>query len=447
MTPAIRRRSLLAVLSSTAGLGLAYGIGYTLTSLRFEAWGQPGWMVGLAGAAPALAVLVLVPFGPAVAARLGAAPAMLAGATLLAVTFALMPVLDSPQWWLVLRVLSGAGLALPWLVGETWINTVTDDRWRGRVLAAYTVLLFGGWALGAQLVGRVGVDGWPAYAAGVAAMALCALPLVLGRRLAPPLPRGGRFRVRSALGLAPVAMAAALIGGVAEFGYISLVPSYALATGLPEAQAVHVLTALILGGVALQAAVGVLADRLDRVRLLAGLGVALSLGVLSLALTAGSFAASLVAAFLLGGVVTGFYSAGLAVLGSRVPVASLAAANAAYLMSYEAGAVVGPLVGGAALDAWRPHGLAVVMAAAGLVFTAVMLRAGRRTTTRTASRLSCRGDRGFPPVSLIHTGVGPTNGVGNSDLGGPRPGAGTVALRPRYASAPARPRRSSRRAW
>ncbi|MGF1661514.1 MAG: MFS transporter [Kineosporiaceae bacterium] len=394
MDAAVRRRSLLAVLSSTAGLGLAYGIGFTLTSLRFEAWGQPGWMVGLAGAAPALAVLLLVPLGPAVAARLGAAPAMLAGSALLATTFALMPVLDSPQGWLVLRVLSGAGLALPWLVGETWINTVSDDRWRGRVLAGYTVLLFGGWALGAQLVGRLGVDGWAPYAAGVAAMALCALPLVLGRRLAPALHGGGRFRLSTAVTLAPVAMGAALIGGVAEFGYISLVPSYALATGLPEGQAVHVLTTLILGGVVLQAVVGTLADRLDRVRVLAGLGVALSVGVTGLAAAAGSFPASLVAAFLLGGVATGFYSVGLAVLGSRVPVASLAAANAAYLMSYEAGAVVGPLVGGGAIDVWRPHGLGVVMALAGLAFAVVMLRTSRRAAVRPAEPVVA--DRAVP---------------------------------------------------
>jgi MFS family permease len=377
MGPAARRRSLLAVLSSTTGLGLAYGIGFTLTSLRFEAWGEPGWMVGLAGAAPAFAVLLLVPFGPALAARVGAAPAMLAGAALMAATFVLMPLLDTPEWWLVLRALAGAGLALPWLVGETWINTVSVDRWRGRVLAAYTVLLFGGWTLGAQLIGLLGVEDWNGYASGVAAMALCALPLVLGRRLSPAVADGGRFRLRAAVGLAPLAMAAALMGGVAEFGYLSLVPSYALASGLREGQAVHVLTALIIGGVALQALVGTLADRVDRTRLLAALGVALSVGALGLALTAGSFAASLASAFLLGGVVTGFYSVGLAVLGGRVPVASLAVANAAYLMAYEAGAVVGPLVGGAAIDGWRPHGLAVVMATAGLAFAAAMLPAGR----------------------------------------------------------------------
>jgi MFS family permease len=375
MSPRTCRLSLLAVLSSTAGLGLAYGIGFTVTSLRFEAWGEPGWMVGLAGAAPAFAVLLLVPFGPMIAARVGAAPAMLAGAVVMAATFLLMPVLATPEWWLVLRVLAGAGLALPWLVGETWINTVSPDRWRGRVLAAYTVLIFGGWAVGAQLVALLGVDGWAVYLVGTAAMALCALPLVLGRRLAPALDDGGRrFDLRRAIGLAPLAMAASLVGGIAEFGYISLVPTYALASGLPADQAVHVLTALVVGGVSLQAVVGTLADRMDRIRLLAGLGLALAVGVVLLAAAAGSFAGSLVAAFLLGGVVTGFYSVGLAVLGGRVPVASLAAANAAYLMAYEAGAVVGPLVGGAAIDLWRPHGLAVVMAAVGLAFAAVMLR-------------------------------------------------------------------------
>jgi MFS family permease len=406
MSPAMRRLSLLAVLSSTAGLGLAYGIGFTLTSLRFEAWGEPGWVVGLAGAAPAFAVLLLVPLGPAIAARVGAAPAMLAGAALMAVTFALMPVLATPQWWLVLRVVAGAGLALPWLVGETWINTVSADRWRGRVLAAYTVLLFGGWAIGAQLVGLLGVESRAAYGAGIAAMALCALPLVLGRRMAPGIPAAGRFRLRAALGLAPVAMAASVMGGVAEFGYVSLIPSYALASGFAPAQAVHVLTALIVGGVVLQAVVGTLADRLDRVRLLAGLGLALAAGVLGLATAAGSFPAGLVAAFLLGGVVTGFYSVGLAVLGSRVPVASLAAANAAYLMSYEAGAVVGPLVGGAAIDVWQPHGLAVVMAAAGLAFTAVMLWAsGRGRPTSSTSGAPGDGTVTPPPSEAATAGT------------------------------------------
>jgi hypothetical protein len=50
-----RRLSLAAVLASTVGLGLAYGIGYTITTVQLAAWGAPGWLVGLAGSAPSLA--------------------------------------------------------------------------------------------------------------------------------------------------------------------------------------------------------------------------------------------------------------------------------------------------------------------------------------------------------------------------------------------------------
>jgi MFS family permease len=408
MTGRVQWRSLGAVLASTGGLGLAYGIGNTVTSVRFESWGLPGWVVGLAGAMPALAVIVLIPAGPAVAARLGAVRAMLAGGAVLTASFVLMPVLDAWGWWLLLRFVAGAGLALPWLVGETWINTVAPERWRGRVLAAYTVMIFGGWALGAQVVRIVGAEGWTVHAAGAAAMLLCAMPLVLGRRLAPSLHPTGRFDLRSAVALAPLAMLASLIGGIAEFGYISLIPSYAIEAGLPTADALQLLTALVVGGVVLQAAVGWLADRIDRARLLAGLGAALAVGAVGLAMSLSSAPSSplpaLVATVLLGGVVTGFYAVGLAVMGQRVPVERLAMANAAFLVSYETGAVIGPITGGAAMDVSSPHGLAVLMAMVGVAF-AVLVGRWRTTDQVVGSTM----EPAVEPISLPSQGRGPSS--------------------------------------
>lgn len=94
--PRDRAHSLAAVIAANAGLGLAYGIGYPLTSLTFERWGAASWLTGLAGAAPALAVLVTLPFVPAIARRLGTVPAMTLGCLLAAIGFAPMPLLDSP---------------------------------------------------------------------------------------------------------------------------------------------------------------------------------------------------------------------------------------------------------------------------------------------------------------------------------------------------------------
>ena len=374
-----RRLGLAAVLASTVGLGLAYGIGYTVTAVRFQEWGAAGWLIGLAGAVPSLAVLTLVPFVPRLAGRFGAVPVMVAGAALVATSFALMPVLEGIGWWLLLRLLSGVGLTLPWLVGETWINTVVTDRVRGRVVGLYAMLLFSGWALGPLLVDHLGSTGPAPFVVGVLGMALCAVPLVLARRLAPQLPAHGRVSLPAAVRLAPLAMLAAAVGGVAEFGYISLLPAYALDAGASTTTSLRLLSVLLVGGICLQVLVGWLADHVDRARLLAGLGGALTVGVLGFAgLVGRGGPASYLAAFALGGVVVGFYAVGLTMLGERVPTAQLAVANAGFLVSYELGATVGPVLGGAAMDLWRPHGLAVLVACVGVGFAVLVLRRGDR---------------------------------------------------------------------
>ncbi|MFC3689848.1 MFS transporter [Aquipuribacter hungaricus] len=376
-----RLLSLAAVLASTVGLGLAYGVGYTVTAVRFTEWGAAGWLVGVAGAAPSLAVVALVPLAPRLAGRLGAVPVMVAGAALVALSFVLMPVLDGVGWWLLLRVQSGAGLTLPWLVGETWINTVVTDRVRGRVLGLYAMLLFSGWALGPLLVDRVGTTGLAAYAVGVLGMALCAVPLLLARRLAPAMAAHGTVRLPAAVRLAPLAMLAAVVGGVAEFGYISLLPAYALEAGASTTTSLRLLTVLLVGGICLQVLVGWLADHVDRSRLLAGLGLVLAVGATGFAGLVGTGGApAYLAAFALGGVVVAFYAVGLTMLGERVPAGQLAVANAGFLVSYEVGATVGPVLGGAAMDVWPPHGLAVLVAVVGVGFAAGVLARRRQPT-------------------------------------------------------------------
>jgi MFS family permease len=370
-----RALSLAAVLLSTVGLGLAYGIGYTITAVRFQEWGAAGWLIGVAGAVPSLAVVALVPFAPRIAARYGAVPAMVAGALLVALSFVLMPVLEGVGWWLLLRLLSGVGLTLPWLVGETWINTVVTDRVRGRVLGLYSMLLFSGWAAGPLLLERTGTAGWTPFVVGALAMVLTCLPLVAARRLAPALHGHGRFSLRGAVALAPLAMAAAVVGGVAEFGYISLLPAYALDAGASMSTSLRLLSVLLVGGISLQLLVGWLADRVDRRRLLAWLGLLLAVGSAGFAVLVGQGgAAAYLAAFVLGGVVIAFYAVGLTMLGEQVPPHRLAVANGAFLVSYEAGATVGPVVGGAAMDVWPPHGLAVLVVAVGLGFALLVHR-------------------------------------------------------------------------
>lgn len=361
MTARQRALSLTAVIVSTVGLGLSYGVGYPLTALKFEEWGAPGWLIGLAGGMPALAVFLLLPILPRIIGRIGAVRSMVIGCMLTTLGFLLMPVFQSVEAWILLRFLIGAGMTFPWLVGETWINTVTSESTRGRMMALYVMGLFSGYAAGPLVLNAVGTDGLAPYAVGVGAMVATAVPLLAAWNLAPALEAHPRSGLLGAMRLAPIAMVGAFAGGITELGYFSLLPVYALGAGLTGADGLVLLSTLMVGGIVLQFAVGWLCDRVSRDAVMIAMGFACAVFAIAAAAAIDGPVMRLVFTFLLGGAVLGFYSVGLIVLGTRVPVSELAVANAAFLMIYQAGSIVGPGVAGAAMDLWTPHGFVVAM--------------------------------------------------------------------------------------
>jgi hypothetical protein len=73
----------------------------------------------------------------------------------------------------------------------------------------------------------------------------------------------------------------------------------------------------------------------------------------------------------------GFYTQGIALLGESYPHAELADANTVFV--YCAGGIVGPSLGGLAMDCWSPNGLLVFLSVAPLLPAAAWLQRGRRT--------------------------------------------------------------------
>ena len=80
----------------------------------------------------------------------------------------------------------------------------------------------------------------------------------------------------------------------------------------------------------------------------------------------------------MGGLGIGFYTLGLAHIGQRVRVHDLAVANAAFLITYQIGAMIGPTVGGIAMGIWQPHGFVAAMIAAALIGALAMAAVRRK---------------------------------------------------------------------
>jgi MFS family permease len=131
------------------------------------------------------------------------------------------------------------------------------------------------------------------------------------------------------------------------------------------------LTALVVGGLATQYALGWLADRTSRKMLLVSLGLTYAVMIALLPMVLGSPALALALIFILGATVIGFYMLGLAMLGQEVEPSQLATANAAFILMYTTGGIIGPAVSGAAMTVAPIAGFVLATAAAALVLTAV----------------------------------------------------------------------------
>lgn len=361
---------------STVGVGLSLSI--PLLSLRMQEAGYNAGEIGLNTALGAVATLVFAPYVPRAAHYFGVRNLMLAALALGVLCLLAFGGTSDFTLWYPLRLLFGLSLTILFVMSEYWINSAAPPQRRGFVMGIYATALALGFAAGPALLGLSGTTGMLPFALGAGLFVLAAIPVALAGESAPVMESGGGKSLLAFLTGAPAATLAAFTFGVIETGGMSLLPVYAVRLDYGEAKAALCVSLFALGSVLFELPMGYLSDRIDRRLMLLWVGLA-GLAGAAVAPFAGTSFAGLAAVLLVwGGIVGALYPLGLAHLGARYTGAELATANAAFVMLYSTGMLVGPPVLGAAMDFWNPHGLFGGMAAlfAGYV-TVVGLRLRR----------------------------------------------------------------------
>jgi len=382
--PASRRVVLAAVFSSSLGVGLIFGFQPPLIALVLSRGGSSNFAIGAVTAASLIAVILLGPVYPRVLARLGLKRSVVAGVTLGALILMIMPAWPGVESWLFLRCLTGCALGLSWIASEVWMNNVSGADARGTVMGIYGTVFSIGTMAGPALLEFTGTRGWQPFAIGAVVLLVTLLPLVVLRRVTsepqaftPMRELGGAIRG------APVIMLAALVAGLVESAELTLLPLFGIHAGFHDREALLLVTVFMAGNVVLQAPIGLLADRFGR-RAMLGVCAALSgVGPLLLQPWISTPALLWPLLFIWGGTLYAFYSQGIALLGGTFAASELPTANTVFVMVYCLGGVIGPSVGGMAMDAWPRHGLqGLLSGAAFLLLTGLALGAIRRTTER-----------------------------------------------------------------
>jgi MFS family permease len=378
--PASRRRVLSAVFTSCLGVGLIFGFQPPLVALVLSRSGHSSFAIGAVTAASLIAVMVLGPFYPRLMVHLGLKRAVVAGVCAGAAILAAMPLWPDVRVWLLLRFLTGCAFGLSWIASEVWLNSAAGPESRGTVMGLYGTVFSIGTMAGPALLELTGTRGWQPFAVGACALLLTLAPLIaLGQADSPPQVFTPIRKLKLAIGGAPVIMLAALVAGLVESADLALLPLFGLHAGFPEREALGLVTVFMAGNVVLQGPIGVLADRYGRGVLLCVCAAASAVGPLLLQPWIGIPALLWPLLFIWGGTLYAFYSQGIALLGGAFSESELASANTVFVMVYCLGGVIGPSLGGMAMDAWPRHGLqAVLSAAAFLLFAGLLSGALRR---------------------------------------------------------------------
>ncbi|MCE5975834.1 MFS transporter [Pseudomonas sp. JR33AA] len=358
-----------AVLASVLSVGLALGVSMPLVSLRLEAWGYGSFAIGVMAAMPALGVLAGASLASRLAGWVGVPSAMRLCLWGGALSIGLLALLPSYPLWLLLRLMIGMSLTVVFILGESWINQLVVEQWRGRLVALYGSSYALSQLAGPLVLGFLGSD--DDFGFWAATGLLLAAPLVLlGRGGAPSTEAcnvtfGDLFAFCRRLPV--IAWAIALFASF-EAMILTLLPVYCLQQGFSTEIALFMVSTVVVGDAVLQLPIGALADHMSRRTLFTGCAVTLLVSSLAIPLLLHT-PVIWPLWVLFGASAGGLFTLSLVLIGERYRDDELVRANAHVAQLWGIGCLLGPLLAGAGSQWISGHALLLLMAAgaAGLV--------------------------------------------------------------------------------
>jgi MFS family permease len=305
--------------------------------------------------------------------------------------------------WLLLVFLHGVGSILFGTLLQTWLNSIPFRRARGLAMAALGTSVSLGLLLWPRVVFALGAGVWiiePAIAhadrylaawfglvpdaaveshtrialfASALLSLLAALPLLLGRVVAPRFERTEQGSLLRTIRLAPAAMLATAVCGVSIFGIQSFITVYGISNGLSLVDAALLLSAFMFGAIVLEMPIAWLSDFFDRRYVMIVLVLLSLIAAVYLPIAIYDPWGARALLFLWGGVIGGLYSICLALISERFSGADLVAANGAISVMDAAGGMFGILAIGVAMDLFDMDGLPYVIMFAGVLYFAFAL--------------------------------------------------------------------------
>ncbi len=155
--------------------------------------------------------------------------------------------------------------------------------------------------------------------------------------------------------------------------FISFLPIYLIKSNLSQELALNYVTISLVGGVLTQPLIGYVIDKYNKRAILNVLVFLTFIAPIILHFVLNNFLLSTIFLVIWGGAAAGIFATGLTMVGERFKMSEVASATAIFVMVFESGSVIGPIIGGNAMDLIGPSGFIITISVLTFLFLIIAL--------------------------------------------------------------------------
>lgn len=383
------RASITTLLTGTGILFLGNGLLMTILPIRAHLEGFSTFAIGTMGAVYYAGFALGCLIGPMIIKKVGHVRCFAGFGALAAAAVLALPLAVEPLAWWGLRILAGLCFALLNTVIESWLNDQSSNEVRGRVLSIYIITVNVVTMAGQLAVNLYSPENNALFILTAMLIALSLVPLALTDTASPKPLATARLEIGKFLRLSPTALIGCVAVGIVEGAFWSLGPVFAQQHAFNVSEVTFFMGAFVLGGTLSQWPLGRYSDTIDRRYVLSG--CCLGTVVTGLAMVLVPWPNLFIAyglAICHGAFMIPLYPLFLAHANDRAPNDQLVQTSSGLLLIYAAGAALGPVLIGTAMNFYGSDALFFAMAVIlGAVALYILFRLARRARPEDEERV------------------------------------------------------------
>ena len=280
-------------------------------------------------------------------------------ASIASVAILLHSAVVNPVMWFLFRTLTGFCLSGLYMVSESWLNAISGNHNRGRLLAAYMFTIALGFIGGQFLINLASPLGFELFILASVILSIAIVPMLLSNISAPAIAYAEHLELSRLIRLTPLGAMGVFVQGVTSGAVMWLTAVFGQQSGFSAAESALLVGTLMAGGLVLLLPVGRLSDRQERrhtLLLLSVLAAGASLFV-PFAAHLGNlwFLAGLL--FLVGGIVLSFYSVSMSHINDHVRNEQILSASGSIIFINGIGGLSGPILSTQVMKFFGPGSL------------------------------------------------------------------------------------------